>query len=61
MNEYEDYDEESIEIVKENIIECSEELFEEAINEAINFQNYTNSLIELIAFINGYIIAKNNN
>jgi hypothetical protein len=51
---------EMLELIRPHLIECSEELLEEAIGEAENFENYSNTLMELIAFVNGYITAKNN-
>jgi hypothetical protein len=49
-----------LELIRPHLIECSDELLEEAIGEAENFEDYSNTLMELIAFVNGYITAKNN-
>ena len=53
-----DYDEE-LEFIRP-WFDCSDELLEEAYNEALNFGESTNNTAELIAFINGYIIAIEN-
>lgn len=56
MSEYE----EELEFIKPHVIECEDTLFEEAYNEAYNFENYSNDTFGLVNFINGYITANNN-
>ena len=51
--------EEELELIRPYIIECSDELFQEAYNDAYNYEDYSSNTETLINFINDYINSYN--